>query len=57
MQVNVTVSINGPSGQELSVVIGPDEALVAIGYARMVVPTDDLRQFVAALERVVGNAS
>lgn len=53
MQVNVTVSINGPCGQELSVAIGPDAARVEInGAASLAVSIADLREFVAAIERV-----
>lgn len=58
MQVNVTVSINGPSGEELSVVIGPETAYLTLNEAASIeVPLAELRQFVAALDRMVGDAS
>lgn len=52
MQVNVTVSINGPTGQELAAVIGPETTLVILGGESVEVPNADLREFVAAIERV-----
>lgn len=55
MQVNVTVCINGPSGQELSVAIGPETAWVSMGTEGVEVPLAELRQFVAVLGKVVGN--
>lgn len=63
MQVNVTISINGPSGQELSVVIWPTTARLTFTDGRedgdsasLSFTLAELRQFVAALGKVVGDA-